>query len=163
MKTITVLTITLLLTLSPFQKGSAATDSTSTGVERITANIFEAIHNIDIVSLNIHLAEGADVDSVDENGNTPLMLAAKIGNPRMIKIILAHNPDINKQNHQGYTALMIAAEQGQFHITEQLIRNGADKSLTNHDGLTSGEIALRNGHADIDHLIQMTTSVHKGR
>lgn len=159
MKVIITLTITLILALSPLQKSFAATDSTSTDVERITNNIFEAINDIDIVSLNIHLAEGTDVDTVDEDGNTPLMLASKIGNPRMVKIILAHNPDMNKQNNKGYTALMIAAEQGQSHIAGQLVKMGADRNLVNNAGLTSGEIALRNGHADINHLIRTSRVV----
>ncbi len=154
MKVITTLTLTLILALSPKEQLQTVPQQMLS-----TNNIFEAINNIDIVSLNIHLAEGADVDTVDEDGNTPLMLASKMGNPRMVKIILAHNPDLNKQNNKGYTALMIAAEQGQSHIAEQLVKMGADRNLVNDAGLTSGEIAMRNGHADINHLIRTSRAV----
>lgn len=128
-------------------------DTTSTDVV-VASSLFEAIHNIDIVSLNVLLAEGAEVDTVDADGNTPLMIAAKIGNPRMMKIILAHEPDVNRKNNQGLTALMIASENGQLHIAEQLMNNGADIAAKNPQGLTAEQIALRNGHPQIRNLIE---------
>lgn len=122
--------------------------------EVVEEDIFKAIRNIDIVSLNVLLAQDAEIDSVDENGNTALMLASKIGNPRMIKIILAHNPTINMKNNMGYTALMIASEQGQVHIVEQLLRRGADPTLKNRDGLTASDLALRNGQPQTVNLLR---------
>ncbi|MDZ7755652.1 ankyrin repeat domain-containing protein [Rhodohalobacter sp.] len=116
-------------------------------------NILEAIQNIDIVSLNVLLAEGADINTVDEKGNTALMLASKIGNPRMVKIILAHSPNLNQQNNMGYTALMVASEQGQVHIIEQLLKQGADTSLKNMDGRTAAELAIRNGQPNAADLL----------
>ncbi|MFO7800282.1 MAG: ankyrin repeat domain-containing protein [Rhodohalobacter sp.] len=140
----------LLLTLVA---GTAQANTTDV----VKDNILEAIQNIDIVSLNVLLAEGADINAVDEKGNTALMLASKIGNPRMVKIILAHNPDINKQNNMGYTALMIASEQGQTHLVEELLKQSADSTLKNMDGFTAAELAIRNGQPNAADLLKGRT------
>lgn len=145
-----VLSSVLLLTLVA---GTAQANTTDV----VKDNILEAIQNIDIVSLNVLLAEGADINAVDEKGNTALMLASKIGNPRMVKIILAHNPDINKQNNMGYTALMIASEQGQTHIVEELLKQSADSTLKNMDGFTAAELAIRNGQPNAADLLKGKT------
>lgn len=116
-------------------------------------NLIDAVSNIDLISLNVLLSEGASIDTVDQDGNTPLMIAAKIGNPRIVKILLAHNPDLNKKNNVGNTALMIASENGQAFIVEQLIAKGADTNAKNAMGFTSLEIAKRNGHAAIIELL----------
>lgn len=145
-----ILSSVLLLTLVA---GTAQANTTDV----VKDNILEAIQNIDIVSLNVLLAEGADINAVDEKGNTALMLASKIGNPRMVKIILAHNPDINKQNNMGYTALMIASEQGQTHIVEELLKQSADSTLKNMDGFTAAELAIRNGQPNAADLLKGRT------
>ncbi len=141
-----ILSSVLLFTLFAGTAQSSTTDV-------VKENIFEAIQNIDIVSLNVLLAEGADINEVDEKGNTALMLASKVGNPRMIKIILAHNPNIDMQNNEGYTALMIASEQGQIHIVEQLLKKEADSSIKNNIGLTASELAIRFGQPEAANLL----------
>ncbi|PKD43109.1 ankyrin repeat domain-containing protein [Rhodohalobacter barkolensis] len=148
MKFISKLIMSSVLLISLFA-GTAQSSTTDV----VKDDIFEAIQNIDIVSLNVLLAEDADINSVDENGNTALMLASRIGNPRMVKIILAHNPNLNLQNDKGYTALMIASEQGQIHIVEQLMKLGADTSLKNMDGFTAAELAIRNGQPQTADLL----------
>jgi len=79
MKTTITLIIALLFS-NPFTNEVEIEDKSNIEVT-LAADLFESIRSIDIVSLNIHLAEGANVDTVDNEGNTPLMLAAKIGNP----------------------------------------------------------------------------------
>jgi ankyrin repeat protein len=143
----------ILTTFTAFTLFANSTKADSSEIV-ISDDIFEAIHTINIVSLNVLLAEGAEIDEADENGNTPLMLASKVGNPRMVKIILAHQPDVNKRNNDGYTALMIASEQGQIHIVEQLINKGADMSAKNDAGLTASDLALRFGQPQILNLLE---------
>ncbi len=152
MKSLVLVTITtILIALS---SSFSATANNTTHEITVAENIIEAIKDIDIVSLNVLLAEGAKVDTVDNEGNTPLMIAAKIGNPRMMEIILAHNPELNARNNQGDTALMIASAQGVLDVTRQLLNKGADATLKNANGFNSVEIALRNGHRDVSRLIR---------
>lgn len=117
--------------------------------DTIKDNIFTAIRSIDYTSINILLSEGTNIDTVDQQGNTPLMVAAKIGNLRILNIILAHNPDINQQNKKGMTALMIAAKTGQLQVVEKLLAHGADYSIQEKDGNTAIDLASRFGHSQI--------------
>ena len=152
MKTrLTIIITTLLFAFAAFGNVQAEVNKSDFDVAE---NIIEAVKNIDIVSLNVLLAEGATVDTVDEAGNTPLMLAAKIGNPRMLDIILRHNPQINERNNDGNTALMISSEMGVVEISRTLIKHGADLSMKNSDGLSPVQIALRHGHRDIAKLMR---------
>jgi len=150
---ITIILIITLLFSNPFTNEVEIEDKQNIEITLAT-DLFESIRNIDIVSLNVHLAEGANVDTVDNTGNTPLMLAAKVGNPRMVRILLAHQPNINAKNLKGETALMIAAENGQYYIARQLIVRGANTLDRNSDGLTAEDIALRNGQPQIVDLLR---------
>lgn len=145
-KTITILLISGLITGSVFAKENTVKD-----------DLIEAVKTIDLVSLNVLLSEGADIDTVDAEGNTPLMIASKIGNPRMLRIILVHNPDINAVNSNGETALMIAAENGQYSVVQQLLDRGADVYAKNKEGLTPLDLATRFGHRQIVDVLSSTT------
>lgn len=149
MKTIVTITLTLLISMPSFASNHTADELNDT-----SDNLIEAVSNIDLISLNVLLSEGANIDTVDQNGNTPLMIAAKIGNIRMVRILLAHSPDIDKRNEDGNTALMVAAEYGQSVVAEHLIANGASINAENAIGYSPLEIAKRNGHAAVVDLLR---------
>ena len=148
MKTIVTITLTIL-----FSTVSFASDHSGNDLPGDSDNLIEAVNNIDLISLNVLLSGGASIDTVDQNGNTPLMIASKIGNIRMVRILLAHNPDIDKKNNQGNTALMVASEYGQSVVAEHLIANGANPNAKNDAGYSPLEIAKRNGHAAVIDVI----------
>lgn len=117
--------------------------------ETIKGNIFTAIRSIDYTSINVLLSDGTNVDTVDRAGNTPLIVAAGIGNPRIVDIILSHKPNINKQNKQGVTPLILAAQTGQLHIVKKLVARGADVTIRSNTGETAGTLAAKFGHEQI--------------
>src|SRR5699024_464078 len=121
---------------------------------KIKQDIFAAIDSIDYISLNILLAEGANIDKTDQNGNTPLMVAAKVGNHRILDIILSHNPNINKHNKGGKTALIIAAETGQLSVVEKLLAHNDETSIKDHDNNTALTLTSKFGHKKIVDLIK---------
>lgn len=140
----------LLLTISIALLTITGINANST-TDTIEDDIFTAIRSIDYTSINVLLADGTDVDTVDQKGNTPLMVATEIGNNRILDIILSHNPDINKQNKNRTTALMIAAESGQHLVVEKLIKHGAELSIRDESGNTALTLASKFGH---DQLVQ---------
>lgn len=149
--TLTIILISLLAG-SLFVKNAAAVSDNNEFV--VSESIIDAVESIDIVSLNVLLAEGADVNVADDHGNTPLMLASEIGNPRMVKIILAHQPEINRKNSEGFTALMIASMNGQIHIVDQLLAKGASVNETNNAGLSATDLAVRFGQPAVAALLR---------
>lgn len=162
MKTIITITLTFFITafsiaMSNPMLGQIGADT------KIASNLTEAVENIDMISLNILLAEGANIDMADANGNTPLMIAARIGNPRMVNILLAHNPDLTRKNSDGNSALMIASEHGQTFVVEQLLAMGANMHDKNLKGFAPLEIAKRNGHASVVNLLRSKTEIALSR
>lgn len=158
MKTIIIIILTLFTTALSFAVSNPMQGQSGTDI-KIASNLTDAVANIDMISLNILLAEGANIDMGDANGNTPLMIAARIGNPRMVNILLAHTPDLTRKNSEGNTALMIASEHGQTFVVEQLIAMGADMNDKNAKGFTPLDIAKRNGHASLINLLRNKTEI----
>ncbi|HKK44994.1 MAG TPA: ankyrin repeat domain-containing protein [Balneolaceae bacterium] len=122
----------------------------------IKDDIFTAIRSIDYVSINILLSDGVNIDTVDQDGNTPLMVAAQVGNPRIVDIILNHKPDVNLQNKNGDTALIIAAKTGQLEIVKKLVSHEAYLSTQNNDGNTAVTLASKFGHNEIVSYLKKT-------
>lgn len=80
----------------------------------------EQIHNA--------VVQGAEIDSQNEYGLTPLMIASGLyDDPEIIKALLAAGADINARSAHGMTALMGAAQtNANSVIIETLIKAGAD-------------------------------------
>lgn len=70
------------------------------------------------------LAEGANINAVDENGNSLLMLAVCDGNyPELVRFLLEHkNIVLTIQNKQGETAFALAEKNGQHEYMDLLTR-----------------------------------------
>ena len=58
------------------------------------------------------LHRGAAANTVDENGNTPLHLAATRGFTDVAKALLSHDADVEACNDHDYTPLELAIQHG---------------------------------------------------
>ncbi|KAJ1431260.1 ankyrin repeat-containing domain protein, partial [Ochromonadaceae sp. CCMP2298] len=68
-------------------------------------------HHIEVARLLI--AAGADVNTPDEDGKTPLMSAVSRGDHEIFEMLLnCDNINIKAQNHSGATALIFASNTG---------------------------------------------------
>lgn len=67
-------------------------------------NLFDAVVNEDTKRIKSLLDEGKNINEKDENGTTPLMVACKRGNLRIIKFLLEHGADVNVKNKNNKTA-----------------------------------------------------------
>ena len=82
------------------------------------------------------LKQGADINGVDQDGNTAFMLAARYGHPQTMGVLKSNGADVNQKNNQGQTALMMAVMQGRVQTARQLIKMGADLNATDKSGRT---------------------------
>lgn len=68
-----------------------------------------------------------DVNGIDDQGNTPLIQAARFGHDEVVTTLLIAKADVNIKNHEGKTALMLAADGGHDETVRALTQAGAGK------------------------------------
>ncbi len=85
-------------------EGGVAVDSTDQS--RRTALLYALLYGCaDIGVVRTLLAAGADPNSRDRSGRTPLLLAVRESNPGIVRVLLEGGADPNVQDQQGYTPL----------------------------------------------------------
>ena len=100
-------------------------------------NIWSAAAAGDVEALNMHLANGADVNAMDRTfGVTPLSSAALLGQIENSELLIKNGADVNQKNRDGGTALHGAAFLGHADVARLLIENGADVNAENYEGDT---------------------------
>ncbi len=100
-----------------------------------------ATENLILGLLDKLLNFGADVNSKDTDGQTPLIRAAMFGNEYAAKALLNHGADINAADLDGWTALMEAADSGHADVVSLLVNSGAKLGAKGFDGKTALIIA----------------------
>ncbi len=92
---------------------------------------FSKFNTIEALILN-----GANVNVVDDKGNTPLILASLYNNdPRIIELLISKGANINAIDSEGETALIKASQKSNFPlIVDALLRNGANPDDTSVSG-----------------------------
>jgi len=120
--------------------------------------LVQAAHHEFYDMMELLIEHGADVD----NGKTgtPLMIAAHVGNEKIVKLLIRGEADLNKATPvDGQTPLFTAAKEGFGNIAALLIDAGADVDRSVADGgggSTSGTplyVAANRGHVDIVRLL----------
>jgi len=74
------------------------------------------------------------VCSVNQNGWTALVEAARVGSEQLVALLIDAGADIHKYNVFGWTPLIAACRNGHYNVVEMLILQGADVRHTDHDG-----------------------------
>jgi ankyrin repeat protein len=80
----------------------------------------------------------------DDTGTTPLMYAALVGSPQIIRLLLDHGAQVNASNRFGATALMWASSRTENVRT--LLECGADVKARTSNGGTALVVATRYGN-----------------
>jgi ankyrin repeat protein len=96
---------------------------------------YAAIRANDLTRLNAVLAQGADVNTKDPQGITPLMLAAWVGSTDAMKTLLDRGADPNLTNSTGSTALMLCVTE--LPKVQMLIARGANVNIASARGRTA--------------------------
>ena len=78
-----------------------------------------------------------NLDLQNDNGETPLMIAAAEGHTRIVQILVTKGARLDEQDNDFDTALVKATRNKHTEIVEILIEKGADDAIQNKDGNTA--------------------------
>jgi len=92
-----------------------------------------------------------DIENKDEEGATPLMVAAARCDMPTLEVLVRYGADPDATDHFGWTALMRAARAGDVQVVRVLLAAGAsvDKRNKGDQGQTALMLAAANGHVEV--------------
>lgn len=120
--------------------------------------IIEACNSDSLFELKLHLKEGFDIDEIDDQCRTGLMVAAQKNNSKCLPYLLKHKAQKNNQDDDGMTALMHAASKNIQSSVKQLIESKADPDITDNLGRTALSHAIIHDHIDMVKILFPITS-----
>jgi hypothetical protein len=99
------------------------------------------------------VAAGAQINEPDEEGNTPLLIAAALGT-ELLRAVIEAGANVNERNEAGQTALMLAAREGYLENVQALLNAGANIYMEDTDGWTALKYAQDNSRFEIAGLLK---------
>uniref|UniRef100_A0A3Q1GWD0 Ankyrin repeat and sterile alpha motif domain containing 6 n=1 Tax=Acanthochromis polyacanthus TaxID=80966 RepID=A0A3Q1GWD0_9TELE len=128
--------------------------------ERRRPDVFSALKlgNSQLVK-EILEEDPAQVNSSNQEGASPLMMAAVSGQLEVVQLMVEKNADIDKQDGvHGWTALMQATYHGNKDIVKYLLSQGADVNLRAKNGYTAFDLVMLLNDPDTE-LVRLLASV----
>jgi ankyrin repeat protein len=117
--------------------------------------------SVSVQSLSAVVDQGADVNLVDPQGDTPLSQFALCGNYPCVRYLILHGAQVNKREHSA-TPLIAAAVGGNVDCVKLLLANGAKISDVDATGANAFSAALRYANIQcIKYFISKGFSVSK--
>lgn len=89
---------------------------------------------------------GVDVDTFDEYGRTPLMMAANRNNLPLVKFLLSSGANINGQDADALNRLSVLMYAQHLEMLQYLLESGADPNICTANGENAYEYQLRCSH-----------------
>jgi ankyrin repeat protein len=109
-----------------------------------------AVKDRDLSWIGFLMQKGARVDLKDRDGNTPLMVAARIGFVDAARLLIAKGAQVNAANSLGETPLIMAAQKRDLAMVRLLLTQGADPAKRDvASGMSARDYALRDGRSEM--------------
>ncbi|XP_042320079.1 ankyrin repeat and SAM domain-containing protein 6 [Sceloporus undulatus] len=100
----------------------------------------------------------AQANVINDDGASPLMIAAVTGQLSLVQLLISRNVDIDKQdNVHGWTALMQATYHGNKEVVKYLLNQGADVNLRAKNGYTAFDLIMLLNDPDAE-LVRLLAS-----
>ena len=97
--------------------------------------------------------KGANVSAVDEDGWTPLHVAAQNEHKVVASLLIDGGADVSAVDEDEWTPLHVAAQNGHEEVAQLLIDRNADVSVVDKDWWTPLYVAAQNGHEGVARLL----------
>ncbi|XP_054826166.1 kinase D-interacting substrate of 220 kDa isoform X2 [Eublepharis macularius] len=106
-----------------------------------------------VPALKAFLEKCKDVDERNENGQTPLMLAAEQGNLEIVQELIKKGANCNLEDSDNWTALISAAKEGHTTIVSELLNCNVNLEHRDMGGWTALMWACYKGQTEVAELL----------
>ena len=113
----------------------------------------ESMDTDDIPEIRKLIDAGADVNVINKDGSTPLLIALLNRQTEIVKLLLKAGADVNKASHYGLTPLHSASASGQIEVVKLLLAAKADVNKAPHNGPTPLHLASVSGKIEVVKLL----------
>jgi ankyrin repeat protein len=103
----------------------------------------------DVVAVQRLLAQGAQIDTQDAGGRTPVLAATHANQVETVRALIQAGAEVNIRDQRKDNVLLYAGAEGLLDILRLAIAAGADTRLTNRFGGTALIPASERGHVEI--------------
>jgi hypothetical protein len=131
-----------------------AWESTSFATPKQDEELIAAAYIGRFKQVKVLLAKGANPNTKDKYGWTPLHWAAMLGHTSIVDQLIKRNADPNAQDGDKWTPLYFAAKNGRTATVKKLIEKGADIYSTDRYRKNALYWAKRNGHYEIAAMLR---------
>jgi hypothetical protein len=114
----------------------------------------EEVENKILEMLDVLIDNGADINTHDPMGETPLNYAISLGYIRIVEMLIARGADVNLAGRFSDRPLHNAVHSGNPHMVRMLIEKGANINLTGRNGWTPLQLAIKTERQDIADLLK---------
>lgn len=121
-----------------------------------SSGLIEAVEAGELQLVRTLLDQGADTKVTDDNGITPLHLAAYLGHRNIVTALVSAGADIHARDRFGRTPLIHAALDGYESIVVYLLLNGVDPQARS-DRWSALELAAVMGHQQLALLLKLAS------
>lgn len=136
MKNLSFIAIILFFSACANQNSQAKENKPLGDTKAPEMSIHEAAFYGNVDMLKQHIEAGTDLNQKNQDGSSPLNIAATFNKVEAAKLLIEAGADLNVKNNEGSTPLHVAAFFCHTEIVKALLKAGADKNRKNYSGAT---------------------------